>query len=445
MGKIYELTIKTSYLPGWGLLEFLREILQNARDSEIEFGAKMTVEHVYRVRNKQKVGTLIVTNTGTTMSKEVLLFGQTSKATRGDLSGQFGEGLKIGCMVGLRLGLDIKIRNGDETWIPSIGPSDKFNADVLKFDITGGNKYEERIQVEILGIEQDTWEFIQKKFLFLKPPIPQSVIDTHDGRVLLSPEHTGNIYVKGMYVCHDKSLAFGYDVYHADIDRDRRMINGVREVTSKLLSGAVKSGRLTDKIFELLHENAEEVTSLCYYTGTLENEQIAGKFVEKYGDAVPVTSQDEVTALSHLGKRAIKVPASLHYILKSKYGSPQDIIKNVRRNTKHVYCPEDLTNEERARYEKCLELLREALVDAKMNVDLAERVTVVDFADSSICGTFDSNDRSINLGRGQLVSASRAMRTLIHEAAHEFGGDGSKEHESAIGSLTQAVLAKYLD
>lgn len=150
-----ELSIKASYLPNWTLYEGVREILQNARDAEIQDNAKMDVKHVYRVRNGRPVGALVVVNEGTTIPKEAFLVGHTTKSNRDDLIGKFGEGLKFGILALLRLGLDIKIRNGDETWNPLIERSEKFNAEVLKFDVTSGNKYENRVQVEILGVDHE--------------------------------------------------------------------------------------------------------------------------------------------------------------------------------------------------------------------------------------------------------------------------------------------------
>src|SRR3990167_7582909 len=330
MSKI-ELSIKAAYLPGWSLYEGIRELLQNARDAEVQDDAKMSVKHVYRIRDKRPIGALVISNDGTTIPKESFLIGHTTKLGRNDLAGQYGEGFKLACLVLLRLGLDIKIRNGSETWVPEISRSDKFNADVLKFDITGGHKYEDRVQIEVLGVELDQWEEIKTKFLFLNPPVEQSVINVYKGRVLIGPEHQGNLYVKGMFVCHDSALYFGYDAENADIDRDRRMISDQSELTSGLLGAALISGKLTDKVYELLHEGSREVSSLHYFVGASEQDAIAKKFLSQYGeDALPCNDEDEVAELGHLGKRGIKVPYQLRSILQTKLGSTQENIRKMR-------------------------------------------------------------------------------------------------------------------
>ena len=90
MSKI-ELSIKAAYLPGWSLYEGIRELLQNARDAEVQDDAKMSVKHVYRIRDKRPIGALVISNDGTTIPKESFLIGHTTKLGRNDLAGQYGE------------------------------------------------------------------------------------------------------------------------------------------------------------------------------------------------------------------------------------------------------------------------------------------------------------------------------------------------------------------
>lgn len=59
-------------------------------------------------------------------------------------------------------------------------------------------------------------------------------------------------------------------------------------------------------------------------------------------------------------------------------------------------------------------------------------------------GTFNSADHSIQLSRGLLLNKAATLRVLIHEAAHIAGRDGSKEHEGAIGNLTEKLFEHFL-
>lgn len=134
-----ELSIKTDYLPKWGVFEGIRELIQNGRDAEIEFNAPLTVRH--------HDNTLVIETTGKTLPHEALLFGFTTKTDKGELIGKFGEGLKLGVLALVRAGYETKIRSGSEIWTPRIERSERFDADVLVFHIEKGRKEKDRIQV----------------------------------------------------------------------------------------------------------------------------------------------------------------------------------------------------------------------------------------------------------------------------------------------------------
>lgn len=442
MPKRYELSLKAGYLPGWSLFEGIRELAQNARDAEVQYGAPMKVEHVYRVRDKKHVGTLVITNEGTTIPIEAFLIGHTSKIGRSDLIGCFGEGLKFGILALLRLGLDIKIRNGDQSWNPVICRSKDYDAEVLAFDVSTGNKFENRVQIEILGVAAEDWAKIQEKFLFITPPHEATVINVDGGKVLISPQHKGQIFVKGMYVCTNSSLFYGYDTDEADIDRDRRMVSNPQEISSRLLTKALTSGKLGDKIYDLLHEGSTE-TSQMWHLGEEACEQIVARFHKQYGkDAIPVEYDDQVTELGHLGVRGVMVPSTLRYILCSALGQCADNIAKLKMNARHTYQLSDLTEPEQANFTKAQEILRSALVTRNIAPQMADKIFIVDFSDAKLCGTY--SEGTIRLARHRLQKVSAVLRTMIHEAAHRAGGDGSKQHEEAIGNLTETAFALLL-
>lgn len=442
MAKRYELTIKASYLPGWDMYAGVRELIQNARDAEVQFGAKMTVEHVYRVRDKRPVGALVITNEGTTMPKETFLIGHTSKEGRSDLIGKFGEGLKFGCIALLRLGHTVKIRNGSESWNPLIVRSERYDAEVLAFDVADGNKNENRVCIEVLGIERDDWEKIQKKFLFLSPPEKNNIIEVYGGRILTSSEECGNVYVKGMFVCRDERLGFGYDVDEADIDRDRRMVSDRAAVTGRLLSAAAREGKLIGNMYEMLKLQKADVDDISYYSlGTETCNRFVSCFRAEYGaDAVPAESEEQVTELGHLGIRGVKVPWTLRSVLESALGETSKRLRELRMNAKHVYAMNELTMDEQNVFHKASDLVRKAMVVVGLDEGVCDHLRVVDFGDDQLLGTHHAADNGVRLARKVLSTQAKTLRVLIHEVAHMNGRDGTKQHEAAIGDLTEAVF-----
>lgn len=441
--KRHYLTLKATYLPGWGLYEGIRELVQNARDAEIQDDAPMKVEFVYRQRNKAPIGTVIISNDGTVIPKDAFLIGHTSKTARQDLIGKFGEGFKFGILALLRIpGIEIKIRNGNESWNPLICTHKDYESEVLAFDVAEGNKWENRVQIEIIGVSAEDWGKIQEKFLFITPPHPSSVIKVYGGRVLLSPQHAGMLFVKGMFVCKDEKFFYGYDIDEADIDRDRRMLSNTSEVTGRLLSSAMAEGKLTEKVYELLHQGSVEASGILSYTlDEKARTAIVEAFHQQYGEsAIPVDSSDQITELGHLGVRGVRLPWNLQSIICSSVGTARENLAKLKMNVKHNYLPSELLESEQAVLRKAQLVLRNVLSECNFGADIADNISVVDFNDSSVVGTYLASDKSIRVARQQLNKFSSTLRTLIGEAAHQAGPSGSKQHEMALGDLMEAAF-----
>lgn len=449
--KRYELTLKASYLPGWDLWSGIRELAQNARDAEVEFSAPMKIEHVFRIRNKEPIGTIVLCNEGATIPLEALLIGHTSKADRSDLMGKFGEGLKFGILALLRLGLQIKIRNGDQSWVPIITRSKDYDAEVLAFDVASGNKFENRVQIEVLGVTLQEWQNLQEKFLFLNPPSPESVIEVYGGKVLLSPQYKGKLFVKGMYVCKSNHLTFGYDVNDADIDRDRRMVSDISSVTGRLLTAALSTGKLTDNVYELLSTGSAEVSSISSWSlDDTARDAIVEKFQQQYGDgAIAAESDDQVVELGHLGTRGVRLPWNLQSIISSKLGNAKDNIARLKTNARHVYEFSDLTEFEKDNLVRSQEILKVALADNNFPMDLCNNIKVVEFNDSNMRSTYSSSEKMIRIARSELQKVSSTLFTLIDATAHHQGPNGTKQHGVAISELAESafdfLLEKYFE
>lgn len=448
--KRHYLTLKASYLPGWSTYEGIRELVQNARDAEVQDDAPMKVEFTYRQRNKTPVGTIIISNEGTTIPKEAFLIGHTSKEGRSDLIGRFGEGFKFGILALLRqTDMQVKIRNGNETWNPLICRHKDYDSDVLAFDVADGNRWENRIQIEIIGVTEQEWNSIREKFLFLNPPSPESVIEVYGGKVLLSPEYEGKLFVKGMYVCKNNQLTFGYDINDADIDRDRRMVNDVSSVTARLLTAALSAGKLTDKVYELLTVGSAEVSNIAGWSlDDAARDVIVEKFQEQYGEnTVAVESDDQIVELGHLGTRGVRLPWNLQSIISSKLGTARDVIARLKTSARHVYEFSDLTEFEKDNLVRSQEILKVALADNNFPMDLCNNIKIVEFNDSNMRGTYSSSEKMVRVARSELQKVSSTLFTLIEATAHHQGPNGSKQHGTAIGELAESafdfMLEKY--
>ena len=438
----YELSIKATYLSGWGIFDGLRELVQNARDAEVQFGAKMSVCFSERKVKGKNTGVVIINNDGCILPKEAMLIGHTSKEGDNRLIGKFGEGLKFGLLALLRMGYDIKIRNGSEVWIPEIAHSEKFNAEVLCFNVTTGNKNEKRVQFEVIGIDKGDWDGIEAKLLFLGK-YPEH-IETINGNILTDSEYAGKVFVKGMFVAQTNSK-FGYDFKDADIDRDRRMISDLNSKTSSTLAQAINVGKLQDEVYNMMKEGLDEVSYINHWSLTDNGKKtITSAFQKENPGVIPVERAEQVRELESYGKRGKEVPWGLRGVLESTIGTAANTITALRASDKTVYSMDDLIASEQDTLLFAVRAVAKACDKLAEVIVPLDKILVVDFFRPGLLGTYNPGDGMIRLARCVLQSKGKALYTLVHEVAHTHGGDGVRAHEESIGRLMEVILDDVL-
>jgi len=431
-----ELTIKTSYMPNWGLWEGIRELIQNGRDAEVEHSAPLTIRH------RKESDILVIENEGTVLPYEALLLGHTSKGDRADLIGKFGEGLKLGVLALVRKCCEVKIRSGSEVWVPSIQRSEKFQADVLVFDIQKGREPKDRVAVEIGGVDAETWELLHNKFLFLKGAIKESEkVETPNGALLLGERFKGRVYVKGIFVANDPRFAYGYDFEDADLDRDRRMLSKYDlDYRTQIVWREALSRRpdLFAGFTALLAREAADVAGFDDWAAGLLPEDVkkhaADAFKKQHGeDALPVGSLAESADIEHLGKKGVVVPKPLRAVLEKVFGNAETNKGKLREEVTATYGWHELTGDEKAHVQRAIELV--CLSEA---VSL-EQVDVVAFRDEKIRGMF--KDGRVLLAKKVLADRDLSLRVMVHEVAHRAGGDGEKSHVANIERIWAGIVA----
>jgi len=434
-----ELTIKADYFPEWGIWEGLRELISNARDAHHEFSAPLTVRH------RKDSDTLVIENEGTILPHEALLLGHSTKRGRGDLIGRFGEGLKGGILALVRAGCPVKIRSGSEVWVPSIQRSEKFQADVLVFDISTGRKPENRVAVEIGCVTAEAWTKMQDMFLFLKGTVKDNeTVPTPYGSLLLADRFHGKVFVKGIFVANDSRLSYGYDFVDADIDRDRRMLSKydlnyrTQCVWREALS---RRPDLVESFGKLLDREAADVEGIEEWNAASLPDQAQKALVEQFhtrhGDnALPVASLSESAEIEHLGKKGIVCPKPLKAILEKQLGTMATNKAKLREEATKTYGWHDLSPEERQHIQGAI-----ALVNPVEPCTLDD-LDVTDFRDENIRGMF--KDGRILLAKKILTDRNLTLRVLVHEVAHRAGGDGEKGHVSNIEHIWSGIVAGLL-
>lgn len=435
-----ELPIKTTYLPAWKTYEGIRELLQNARDAEIEHDAKMEIRH------RKDTNVLVIENDGCTIDQEALLFGHTTKLGRGDLAGKFGEGLKLAMLVLARDGHEIRIRNGSEVWVPKIERSEKFDAEVLVVYVEKGRADKKRVQVEVSGITEEDFKSTKDLFLFLCKLGKDERIQTRAGSLLFGERFKGRIYVKGIFVQHAHDLDHGYDLADAEIDRDRKMVDRwdlgykLKSIWNDAISQRPK---LAEKFVAMLEGGTADVQGVdefgASYLPDAVKEIAVKKFQEAYGpDALPVASLEQSQQVEHFGKKGVVCSSKpLRAVLEQKLGSAAQNGERLAKETTKLYGWHELTSEEKHSLERAL-----FLVSAEEPIGIAD-VDVADFRDEKIRGLFFRDTGRIQISKSVLSDRATTLRVLVHEAAHKAGGgDGEKDHVSNIERIWSGIVAR---
>ncbi len=213
--KTYELPLSREYVRHWGLLEAIRELIQNAIDSDSPF------EYAF------EGDTITITSRFTTLDPRTLILGSTSKAGQADKIGSFGEGYKIALLVLARLGKCVFVQNGDKMWRPSFVDSEQFGGEVFcihEEDLLPALTTGTGLEFMVADLSTEEQEAIRSTCLMMQRPM-MDVIGTSRGSIL--PSRPGKLYIGGLFVC-DTKLTYGYDVLpqHLALERDRKTVDG---------------------------------------------------------------------------------------------------------------------------------------------------------------------------------------------------------------------------
>lgn len=316
MAKI-PLTIDPSYCSTWGFWEGVRELIQNAKDAD-EFDLfEMSIQHSPRTDK------LVVANKGVAIqASTLLLLGATSK-TGSAQRGKFGEGFALGCLALVRAGHAVTIHNGDEVWRPSIEKAEEgpfAGQDLLVFQTRKLSSTRDAFSVEVEDVTKEIWAATKELFLFLEPPKTDDVVHTNNGSVLLEPRHKGRIFCKGIFVNVVDKVEYGYDLPHAQLDRDRRMVEewDLKFKLADIMNSAHEAApaRFAPKVYEMLKKGSKEVEAIEYRADGKLLKALRASYEEEHGDAIPVTTMQESRALELVGAKTVVVNNTLKNMLK---------------------------------------------------------------------------------------------------------------------------------
>lgn len=304
MASKFELSLSKDYVPGWGVVDAVRELFQNGLDQETQHPGN-TFTYSYDPDNLL----LTLTNAKSILETKTLLLGSSTKANDENTIGQFGEGYKVATLVLLREGKHVTFYNygKKERWEPRFIKSRRYGAEILAFMVEKLPFWNQPpgkdLTITIDGITPEEYEQIKDATLCLQDPY--DMWETPYGNILRNDQHKGKVFVNGLYVCN-YDYAYGYDFQpkHIKLDRDRKLASSfdLKWLASKMWGSVDMEDEEMATAVEVLickgSSDVEYVNDVSDVKYTSQRTIIASKtmrsFRETYGTkAVPVTSQEE--------------------------------------------------------------------------------------------------------------------------------------------------------
>lgn len=319
--KTYELSISPNYVTDWSVNDAIREILQNAIDSE-KMGNKKEIYY--------KNNTLFISNENVELSESTLVLGCGDKTGDESLIGGYCEGYKLALVVLLRENHQVRITNRNTVWNPRFGISSQFNTEVLMVDIKESS-YSNKLIFVISGININLYNSLLDDFPCIDNDFGDTIKTKH-GDILLENKYAGKFYVEGLYVDRDNSFNVGYNfnANEVELDRDRRSINYY-----ELIELTTKASLTAEECDDVIYKN---ITSAAidtkYITEVLDeaSDSFIDDFRKKYykkeniGEDVVVTTREVCEELSNKGYKVKETSKNVAALLNK--GTDKAVIIN---------------------------------------------------------------------------------------------------------------------
>lgn len=301
MTKKYHLTLSRNYVASWGVAEAVRELIQNALDSErpFEFQFENDVDECMA---------LSIHSPGVVLSPSTLLLGTTTKANDETAIGSFGEGFKIALLVLCRLGKHVAIRNGLLDWLPGFELNRLFGEEMLVIREKPARRENRGLIFEIYGLTQSEVESIRASCLMMQGNYGLK-IQTGLGEIL--EDRPGELYVGNLFVCKTK-MRFGYNVLpkYLRLDRDRQTVSDY-DLGDVVLRMWEETGRF-DFMAEMVDEEALDMQNARWAASESLQKACYERFRRAHPTALVASTQSEMESLKRSAPSVVRVSAGMY-------------------------------------------------------------------------------------------------------------------------------------
>lgn len=268
--KEYNFTITRNYVSDWGLIEGVREILQNAIDSSGEMSVSIDNN------------TLTISNKDVKLPIKSLLMGYGTKTNDDSSIGGKSEGSLLAIMVLIREGYNVLVTNDDEYWMPKFTYNKDLEEEILTIEVEHSNP-QHIFKYEISGLSEYDIETLLEEFPILDKEINgenYESVETQCGEIILDEKYKGRMFVEGLPIQRDDNFEFGYNfkTEYVRLDRDRKAINyyELRGLTAQSL---VTAKECHPEIFKAISDSCVDARDIIEVLDDASDD-----FLESYRD-----------------------------------------------------------------------------------------------------------------------------------------------------------------
>lgn len=282
----YILTLSKNYVSNWTPVNAIRELIQNALDSDSPFSYEWE-------EYEDGAHTLTLPSERALLTAKHLILGISDKTGDHTTIGKFGEGLKLALLVLCRDGIHISIQIDDKIWYPTFKWSAQYNTELLTIEEIPAEKPVSGVTVTISGLSDYQKEKVIESCLRMQKDLGET-ITTHMGKIL--KDRKGKLYCNSLYIC-DTSYEYSYDILpeFIELERDRQTVD-YWELGKAVCKIWEATGRL-DEIAEYIAQDLEDLRHMQYYSTQSIKDACYNLFVKAYPNGVVATSQAEVESL----------------------------------------------------------------------------------------------------------------------------------------------------
>ena len=443
MAERRTLTIESSYCKDWTIQDAIREVIQNGLDTgtKIAFGLNGTLWEII--------------DNGAGIKLSDFIIGRSSKRDDNTVIGQFGEGLKIGCLVLARESRQVNIVSLGKSYDFSIQYDDTWQEKLLTIDVDDSPIKQKGTAVSIECSEE---EIEQARRLFMQLN-PQPVIDTigvgsnvTGSNILETP---GIIYVNGLAVTKVDAL-YGYNFVNRKelVNRDRAAIghSEIKNCIAEALSYTTNVGIISN-LMKTAVATADGKTYIEFDVMFTPRKNTWLKVIrELYGTKVCLSSHSPKVDLAATEKnwKVLELPWNFWYSLQRILPKSEAVIKD----TKRIVPFSRLTAEQKEFFKKGKGIADELAGEAGLKAYPVKIFVDKEKKDNTRLFNFDQTGFYLNGVAGichQTIKdkdLGTFVGTLMHEYTHGScgHGDNSRDFENdltdVISSLGLALITE---